>query len=171
MAGGHESVADAIRREIWAIDPNLPVANIRTLEEILANATARTNFVMALLGIAASVSLLLGFVGIYGVIAYVVSLRTREIGIRMALGARREDVSLMVMRQGMGVVLVGILLGLAGATALTRLLQALLFEVSPLDPLTFAAVAAFMAAIGLIATYLPARSAAAVEPAHSLRAE
>jgi predicted permease len=169
--GRPESMADSIRREIWAIDSNLPVANIRTLDEILANATARTSFVMTLLGIAASVSLLLGFVGIYGVIAYVVSLRTREIGIRMALGARREDVSRMVMKQGMGVVLAGILLGLLGSTALTRLLQALLFEVSPLDPLTFAAVSLVMVAIGLIAIYLPARRAAAVDPAHSLRAE
>jgi predicted permease len=170
-AGTPESLADVLRGEIWDIDTNLPVANVRTLDEILASATARTSFIMTLLAVAASVSLLLGFVGIYGVIAYIVSLRTREIGIRMALGARREDVSRMVMKQGVGVVLVGILLGLLGATALTQLLQALLFEVSPLDPLTFATVSVIMAAAGLIAIYLPARRAATVDPAIALRAE
>jgi predicted permease len=169
--GMPESTVDPVRREIWTIDRHLPVAHIRTLDEILERATARTSFVLVLLSIAASVSLLLGFVGIYGVIAYIVSLRTHEIGIRMALGARREDLSRMVMKQGLLVVLMGIVVGLAGSIGLTRLLQALLFEVSPLDPLTFVTVPAAMVAVGCLAIFLPARRAATVDPAHSLRAE
>jgi ABC-type antimicrobial peptide transport system permease subunit len=126
---------------------------------------------MTMLAIAAGVALLLGSIGIYGVISYIVSLRTQEIGIRMALGASRQNVSRMVLRQGMLVVLGGVLLGLVGSFALTRLLQSFLFEVSPLDPLTFVAVSVAMVIVGLVAGFLPARRAAALDPALSLHEE
>jgi predicted permease len=169
--GYPEYLTDTVRNEVWTIDPNLPVSNVQTLEELLSSSTARTSFAMTMLAIAAGVALLLGSIGIYGVISYVVSLRTQEIGIRMALGANRRDVSRMVMRQGMAVVLGGVLIGLLGSVALTRFLQSFLFEVSPLDPLTFAAVSVAMVAVGLVAGFLPARRAAAVDPALSLHEE
>ncbi len=166
-----EYLTDTVRKEIWAIDPNLPVSNVQTLEELLSSSTARTSFAMTMLAIASGVALLLGSIGIYGVISYVVSLRTQEIGIRMALGASRRDVSRMVMRQGMAVVLGGVLIGLLGSVALTRFLQSFLFEVSPLNPLTFGTVSVAMVAVGLVAGFLPARRAAAVDPAFSLHEE
>ncbi len=166
-----EYLTDTVRNEIWAIDPNLPVSNVQTLEELLSSSTARTSFAMTMLAIAAGIALLLGSIGIYGVISYVVSLRTQEIGIRMALGASRRDVSRMVLRYGMGVVLTGILLGLVGSVALTRLLHSFLFEVSPLDPLTFVTVSVAMVTVGLVAGFLPARRAAALDPALSLHEE
>ena len=165
------SIAGAVRAAIWSADPNLPVANVRTLEQIVAGASARTGFTMLLLLIAAAVALLLGTVGLYGVISYVVSQRTQEIGVRMALGADRAAVSRMVVRQGLGMTLVGIAAGLAGAFAFTRLLATFLFGVGPTDPVTFAAAAALLLATALVASYLPARRAASVSPLQALRYE
>jgi putative ABC transport system permease protein len=165
------ALAAPVRGAIRALDPNLPVARVRSMQEVVSRSMARTSFTMLLLAIAAAVALLLGSIGIYGVIAYIVSQRTREIGVRMALGARREDVSRMVLRQGLFLSIAGVVCGLAAALGATRLLRALLFEVSPLDPTIFAAVPLLLAAVALLASWLPARRAASIEPLEAIRYE
>ncbi|MCP3960229.1 MAG: ABC transporter permease [bacterium] len=165
------SVAGAVRSAIWDADPNLPVANVRTMDQILERSRARTGFTMLLLSIAAAVALLLGAVGLYGVVSYVVSQRTQEIGVRIALGADRGTVSRMVVRQGLGMTLAGVVAGLAGAFLLTRFLDGFLYGVDATDPTTFAAVSILLLAIALFATYLPARRAASVDPLTALRYE
>jgi putative ABC transport system permease protein len=165
------SLVPQVRQAVWSIDPNLPLVQVRPMTEVVARSMARTSFTMLLLVIAAAVALLLGAVGIYGVISYVVSQRTREIGVRMALGAARADISGMVLREGAAISLLGIGIGLAFALALTRLMLALLVDVSPTDPATFAAVPVLLAAVALLASWLPARRAAAVEPLEAIRYE
>jgi ABC-type antimicrobial peptide transport system permease subunit len=160
-----------LQQAVWSVNPNLPLASVLTLDEIQADSMAQTSFAMVMLAIAASVALLLGVVGIYGVIAYIASQRTREIGIRMALGAQSGDVSQLFLRHGMLLMAGGIALGVVGALAVTRVLSALLFGVSAADPLTYAAVSAGLAAIGLLATYIPVRRASRVDPLAALRAE
>ncbi|HSS50441.1 MAG TPA: ABC transporter permease [Thermoanaerobaculia bacterium] len=160
-----------VRGVVRSLDPNLALAQVRPLSEVVERSMARTSFTMLLLVLAGAVALLLGSVGIYGVITYVVSQRTREIGVRMALGARRVDISRMVLREGLGITLLGIVIGLAGALALTRLMVALLYGVSPTDLPTFAAVPVMLAAVALLASWLPARRAAAVEPLEAIRYE
>jgi len=169
--GEPSALAAPVRGVIRSLDPNLPVARVRPMADVVARSMARTSFTMLLLVIAAAVALLLGSVGIYGVIAYIVSQRTREIGVRMALGAKREDVEKMVLRQGFVLAVTGVGVGLAGALAVTRLMQALLFEVSPFDPLTFAAVPVLLALVALLASWLPARRAASVHPLAAIRYE
>ena len=166
-----KSLVAPVRRVVRALDPNLPLSAVRPMPELVSRSMARTSFTMLLLVIAAAVALLLGTVGIYGVISYVVSQRTREIGVRMALGARRDDISRMVLREGLGITLLGIAIGLAGALAVTRLMLALLFGVSPTDPGTFAAVPVLLAAVALLASWMPARRAAEVEPLEAIRYE
>jgi putative ABC transport system permease protein len=163
------ALVGAVREIVWAIDPALPIAEVQTMDQVVADSMARTSFAMLMLGIAAAVALLMGAIGIYGVISYVVSQRLQEIGIRMALGARAEDVSRMVMKQGVFVVGAGIVLGIVGALALTRFLEAMLFDVSALDPTTFVAVPAMLVSVAALATFLPARRAARVDPATALR--
>ena len=141
------------------------------MEAVVADSGAEMAFTMVLLAIAALIALLMASVGIYGVLAYVVGRRTGEIGVRMALGARASQVSLMVLRQGGKVVLIGLAIGLVGALALTRLMEAILFNVSPTDPATYVGVTVLLLAIGLLATYLPARRAAGVDPMEALRAD
>jgi predicted permease len=165
------SLVAAVRQAVWSIDPKLPLASVRTMEKVVERSMARTSFTMLLLGIGAAVALLLGAVGIYGVISYVVSQRTQEIGVRMALGAQRGDVSGMVMKEGLLLALIGIGIGLAGALAATRLMKALLYEVSATDPATFAAVPVLLAAVALLASYVPARRAAGVAPLEAIRYE
>jgi putative ABC transport system permease protein len=164
-------LAGPVRDAVWSLDPNLPLIQVRSMEEVVKRSMVRTTFTMLLLVIAGAVALLLGAVGIYGVISYVVSQRTREIGVRMALGAGKRDISRMVLREGLGLALLGIALGLAAAFALTRFMVALLFEVSPADPLTFAAVPAILALIALFACWLPANRAAGVQPLEAIRSE
>lgn len=159
------------REVVWALHPDVPVASVRTLDEILERSMARTSFTMVMLAIAATVALLLGSVGIYGVISYVVSQRTREIGVRIALGARTADVSRMVLRQGLLLAGAGVGLGLVAAVVLTRLMSTLLYGVRASDPLTYGIVAAALASIALVASWLPARRAAAVDPIEALRFE
>jgi len=168
---GTPTFLQEVRQAVWSVNPNLPLADVRTLEEILAQSLARTSFTLVILGIAAGVALLLGAVGIYGVISYSVSQRTREIGIRMALGARRGEVSGLFLRHGLLLAGIGVALGLGAAAGLTRLMSALLYGVSPLDPLTYGAVAVGLAGVALLASYVPARRAMSVDPAEALRWE
>jgi putative ABC transport system permease protein len=160
-----------VRQAIWSLDPNLALADVRPMAEVVARSMERTSFTMLLLSIAAAVAVVLGTVGIYGVISYVVSQRTREIGVRMALGAARGDIARMVLREGLLISLAGIVLGLLGAFAVTRLLIALLFDTSPLDPGVFAAVPVLLAAVALLASWLPAERASSVEPLEAIRYE
>jgi len=164
------SFAPAVRQVIWDLNPNLPIIS-GSMGEILDDAVAPTSFAMMMLGIAAAVALLLGAIGVYGVVSFIVSQRTREIGIRMALGARSADVRKMVVRQGLVVTLIGVGVGILGALALTRLMRSLLFEISPTDLLTYAVVAPALIVVATLATWLPARRAAAVSPAEALRSE
>jgi putative ABC transport system permease protein len=160
-----------IQQAVWAVNPNLPVANVRTLDQILSASMAQTSFALVMLAIAALVALTLGIVGIYGVIAYVATQRTREIGIRIALGAARRDVSRLFVRHGLVLAAIGIALGLTAAAGLTRVMSALLFGVSALDPATYAGVAVALGGTALLASYLPAIRAANVDPAEALRRE
>ncbi len=169
--GNPTAILPAVREQVWAVDPDLAISAVGTLERLVADSMARTTFTMAMLGIAAGVALLLGTVGIYGVISCVVSQRTAEIGVRMALGAQAGEVSSMVVHQGMAVVAIGVVLGLASAVGLMRFMASLLFEVNPLDPVTFVAVPLVLIAAGVIACVLPARRAASVDPAVALRAQ
>jgi len=161
------SVAATVRR----VAPEVPLTTARTMEQIIAESMAETSFTMIVLIVAGVVSLLLGVIGLYGVIGYVVTQRTREIGLRIALGAAPGEVRGMVLRQGVALSLVGVGIGLAGALALSRLLESLLFGVSSRDPLTLAAVTALLLAASTLAVYLPARRASAVSPMTALRAE
>ena len=170
-AGEPQKLAAPMRDAVWSLDPNLPLSQVRTMDEVAERSMVRTTFTMFLLVTAAIVALVLGSVGIYAVISYVVSQRTREIGVRMALGAGRGDISRMVLKEGLGLALTGIGLGLLGAFAVTRLMMALLFDVSPTDPLTFAAVPALLATIALFASWVPAQRAASVTPLEAIRSE
>ena len=165
------SLAGAIRRTIHDIDPALPVAQIRTMEAIVRETFARQTFSALLLGGFSLVSLVLAAVGIYGVLAYSVTERTREIGVRVALGADPGRILTLVLGSGMRVVLVGALLGTGGALALTGLLKSLLFGVKAHDPATFAAVPAVLIAVALAAAYLPARRASRLAPVEALKVE
>jgi predicted permease len=160
-------LAQAVR----SIDRNLPLSNIQTLTEIQARSMAQTSFALVMLSIAASVAILIGVIGIYGVIAYAASQRTREIGLRMALGAQLGDVRRMFLRQGLVLTSIGIALGIGVAAILTRVMSAFLFGVGPLDVVTYAAVSATLAAAALLASYLPARRASLIDPIVALRAD
>ena len=158
-----------VQQAVWSINGSLPVASVQTLEELQSQSMAQTSFALVMLGIAGAVALLLGVVGIYGVISYIATQRTREIGIRMALGAARRDVSALFLRHGLMLSAIGIALGIAGAAAVTRLMSTLLFEVSALDTVTYVAVAAGLGLTALLASYLPAMRASRVDPAIALR--
>ena len=169
--GSPMALLDAVREAVWSVNPNLPVARVRTLDEYVQRSMARTSFTLVMLGIAAAVALFLGSVGIYGVISYVVSQRTREIGVRMAMGAEQRDVSRMVLKQALTLAGAGVVIGVAGAMGLTRLMSSLLFGVSAMDPVTFGSVAVGLSAVVLLASYVPARRAAKVDPVVALRFE
>ena len=165
------SLGGAVRREIQAIDPDQPVAAVRTMNDWIDLSVAGARYRTMLLGIFAGVALLLASTGIYGVMSYSVAQRTHEIGVRMALGARRWDVLKLVIRQGMLLVVIGVILGLFGAFALTRVMSSLVFGVTTKDPVTFAAVALVLTLVALIACYIPARRATKVDPLVALRYE
>jgi len=168
---GSTAFTGEVSRAVWSVNPNLPLASVRTLDEIVRKSMARTSFTLVMLAIAGAMALLLGVAGIYGVISYSVSQRTREIGIRMALGAQRRAVTRMFVRYGLGLAAIGIACGLAAAVALTRLMGSLLFEVSAIDPFTYAAVCASLAAAAVLASYIPALRATTVNPVTALRAD
>ncbi len=165
------SLVPEIRHVVAEANPDIPIANIRTLNAILARSMARTSFAMVMLAIAAAAALLLGLVGTYGVISYAVSRRTHEIGVRVALGASAGQVSRRVLRQGLGLTLVGVMVGLAAAYTLSHLMAAMLFGIGPVDGPTYAAVAIALTFVALVATWLPARRAARVDPMVALREE
>jgi predicted permease len=160
-----------VQQMVWAVDSDLPLSEATTLGELYTKSMARTSFTLVMLCVAGSMALLLGIVGIYGVISYAVSQRTREIGIRMALGAQRQALTTMFVRQGLWLTAIGIACGLAAAFTTMRLMSSLLFNVSPMDPGTYAITTAGVVAIACFACYLPSRRAAAVDPVHALRAE
>ncbi len=168
---GTGSFLPDLRDAVWSVNPNLPLASVRTMDDLLRGSMARTSFTLVMLAIAALVSLLLGTVGVYGVVSYVVSQRTREIGVRIALGASTGKVTTMVLRFGAVLAGVGVVVGVGAAFGLTRLMTGLLYGVSAVDPTTFAAVALCLAAVTLVASYLPARRASRVDPMEALRAE
>jgi len=165
------SLADAARTAVWEVDPQVPVSKVQTGERLVAEAGARTAFAMVLLSIAAVVALALGMIGLYGVIAYLVAQRTREIGVRLALGAVGRDIQGLVMRQGLTVTLIGVAVGLLAAVGLTRWMAALLFGVSPTDVLTLGSVALILVLVALAACWLPAHRASRVDPLVALRHE
>jgi putative ABC transport system permease protein len=169
--GNALSVFPSIRREIWGIDRNLPLVNVRAMSDVVASAMARTTFTLIMVGAAAGMALLLGAIGIYGVISYMVSLRTREIGVRMALGAQSTEVRRMVVRQGLVLAVIGVGIGLAGALALSRLISSLLYGIAPHDPLTLGATAIVLLAVAAVASWLPATRAARIDPLEALRAD
>jgi putative ABC transport system permease protein len=160
-----------VQQAVWSVNPNLPLARVRTLQQMYDESMAQTSFVLVILGIAASVTLLLGLVGIYGVIAYIVAQRRREVGIRMALGAQSESVQKIFVSRGLLLTGAGLAVGLIAAAALMRLLSTLLFGVQPFDPLTYIAVTAVLGGVATLATWLPARQATRIDPMLALRAE
>ena len=168
---GSENFLNQVRQAVWSVDANLPLASVHTLNYLYTRSMSRTSFTLAILGIAGAMALILGTVGLYGVMAYSVSQRTREFGIRMALGAQRGDVIRVVLREGLLVILIGLAVGLASSLALTRFLSGFLFGVTATDPVTFVGVAVLLAFIALAACYTLARRATKVEPMVALRYE
>ena len=168
---GTESLANDLRRSVWAVDSNLPVSDIRTVEFLYARSMARTSFTLVMIAIAAGIALLLGLVGLYGVIAYSASQRRREIGIRIAVGAQRNDITGMFVRQGLLLAGAGVLCGFVVALAATRLLGSVLFHVSPMDPVTYISACVALCGAATLASYLPSRRTASVDPVEALRAE
>jgi hypothetical protein len=168
---GTESLMNDVRQAVWASNPDLPIFLVRTLQDLYAATLARISFALVILAVAGVMALCLGIVGIYGVISYVVSQRTREIGIRLALGARPPAVQRMIVLHGLAVATIGVGAGLAAAAALGRWMGSLLFEVRPLDPVTYAAVVGTLLAAVTVAAYVPARRAAKCDPVATLRAE
>jgi putative ABC transport system permease protein len=165
------SLASSVRNAVWAVDKDQPVADIDTMDHIVSEAIARQRFSMLLLGIFAALALVLAAVGIYGVMSYSVAQRTHEIGIRMALGARRADVLQMTVKQGLRLVSAGMILGLAAAFLLTRVLASLLFGISATDPITFIGISLVLLAVAILASYVPALRATKVDPIVALRAQ
>jgi predicted permease len=168
---GTESFLTQVRQAVWSVNASLPLASVRTMRDVYDESLATTSFTLVMLGIAGAMALMLGLIGIYGVISYAVSHRTREIGIRLALGAEPGTLRRLFVRDGLALAGIGTLIGLAAAAALTRLMKSVLFGVSPVDPVTYAAVPFVLAAAAGLASYLPARRAASVDPVETLRAE
>jgi putative ABC transport system permease protein len=166
-----EALADAVRKTVWSLDPDQPILQLGTMQARLDEFYAPRRFNMLLFGVFALVALLLAAVGIYGVLAYAVTQRTHEIGIRLALGAKTRDVLWLIVRQGMALTLIGVALGLGAALALTRVIQNLLFGVSATDPATFVGIALLLVSVAFVASFIPARRATKVDPLVALRHE
>ena len=168
---GTEGLLNEMRQAVWSVNASLPLASVRTMQEIYSQSLARTSFTLVMLGIAGTMAFVLGIIGIYGVISYAVLQRTREIGIRLALGEQKGRLRWMFIRSALVLTGIGVAIGLAAAAGLMRLMKSLLFGVSPLDPFTYVSVLIVLAASAVLASYLPARRAAAVNPVEALRAE
>ena len=168
---GTPGFLEALQRSVWSVDGSLPLANVQTMADYYGRAMERTALTLLLLGVIAGMALLLGLVGIYGVISYIVSLRVREIGIRLALGAQTAVLRRMLMERVLALVLAGLAVGLAGAALLARLMESLVFGVTPHDPVTYAQVSAILGLTAICAGYLPARRITRIDPASALRAE
>lgn len=168
---GPESLAQPLREQVQAVDPNLPVFGVQGLEQVVASSLANRRFAVQMIGLFGSVALVLAGIGIYGVMSYAVTQRTHEIGIRLALGAQARDVLKLVVRQGLTLAVIGVVIGLAAAFTLTRLISSLLFGVSATDPLTFSIIAVLLTGVALLACYIPARRATKVDPLVALRYE
>jgi predicted permease len=168
---GSQQFLREIEQRVWAINGNVPLSNPTTLDIMFHKSLARTSFTLALLSTAGGMALLLGLIGLYGVLSYTIAQRTREIGIRMALGAQRTEITALFVRQGLSLTLIGAAIGLAASCALLRLLSSLLYHVSPFDPLTYATMTAALLLIAALACYLPSRRAASIEPTEALRRE
>jgi putative ABC transport system permease protein len=165
------AIPEEVREQVQAVDPALPISGSQTLNETVAASLAERRFSMRIVGLFAVTALFLAGLGIYGVISYMVSERTHEIGIRIALGADRQSILQMVLRQGLGLAITGAMVGLAGALIVSRLMAGLLYGVKPTDPLTFAGVALLLIGVALLACYIPARRALRVDPLVALRYE
>jgi len=168
---GTEALVSDIQRAVWSVNANLPVAAPGTMEVIYSKSMARTSFTLTMLAIAGSMALLLGIIGIYGVISYAVSQRTREIGIRLALGAQKTILKWMFVRSAMALTAAGVVIGLISAAAVTQSMKSLLFGISPLDPLTYLTMPLVLCVAAAVASYLPARRAANVNPVYALRVD
>jgi len=168
---GTESFLNEVNQAVWSVNSNLPLASVRTMQDVYDKSMARASFTLVMLGIAATMALALGIIGIYGVMSYTVSQRQREIGVRLALGAQRGHVLQMVLQQGTKLALVGVAIGIGAGLGLTQLMTHLLFGVTAHDPLTFAAVSSLLILVALLACYIPARRAIRVDPVVALRYE
>jgi predicted permease len=168
---GSESFLNEVRQAVWSLNPSLPLAEVHALDFFYKHSMARTSFTLIMLGVAGSMALLLGVIGIYGVIAYSVSQRTREIGIRMALGAQQRTLTDMFVRHGLALTGIGVACGLAVAIVVMRLMSSLLFKVSPVDPVAYGAASIGLVATAFLASYLPSRRVSTVDPVEALRAE
>jgi putative ABC transport system permease protein len=169
--GEPASIAPAVQREIRSLEPNQPVSNVRTMNQVMSEWVARSRFNTLLLGLFAGLATLLSAVGIFGVMNYSVALRTREIGLRLAVGAQPRQVLLLILKQGFWLTIAGVILGLVAALALTRLLSGLLFGVAAIDVTTFATISLLLVFVSLLACYLPARRAMRIDPLRALRYE
>jgi ABC-type antimicrobial peptide transport system permease subunit len=168
---GTQAFFNEVQQAVWQVDGDLPVASPRTMQEIYSKSLARTSFTLVMLGIAATMALALGIIGIYGVISYAVSQRMHEIGIRVALGAQNRELRLMFVRSALALTGIGVIIGLGAAAAVAQLMRTLLFGVSPLDPLSFALVPLVLVLAAALASFLPASRATAVNPVEALKAE
>jgi predicted permease len=168
---GSQVFINEIQQRVWSVNPDVPLADVSTLGELYTKSMARTSFTLIMLCVAGAMALLLGIVGIYGVISYSVSQRTREIGIRMALGAQRQALTALFVRQGLWLTGIGVACGLIVALVTMRLMSAILFNVSPVDPITYVTITACVVGTAWLACYLPSRRAATVDPADALRSE
>jgi predicted permease len=168
---GTEGFLHELQQAVWSVNPNLPLASVQTMRDFLSKSLERTSFTLVMLAIAGSMALVLGVIGIYGVISYSVSQRTREIGIRLALGAQKSELKWMFVRSALALTGAGVVIGVCAAAGLMQLMKSLLFSVSPLDPVTFVTVPLVLAVAAMVASYLPARRASAVDPVEALRVE
>ena len=168
---GTESLLKEIQQAVWSVNGNLPLASVRTMQDIYSQSLARTSFTLVMLAIAGTMALVLGIIGIYGVISYAVAQRTREIGIRLALGAQKGELRWMFVRSALVLTGIGVAIGVVAAAGLMQFMKSLLFGISPLDPFTYSAIPLILVFSAMLASYMPARRAAAVNPAEALRAE
>ena len=171
LAQNPVTMLNTVQNAVWSVDKNIPLANVRTMGDVIAQSVGRQKFTMLLLTIFAGVAMVLASIGLYGVISYSVSQRTREIGIRIALGARRDKVSRLIVGEGMTLVGWGLAIGIVGSVVLTRLISSLLFGVSATDITTFVVVSVILILVAFLASWLPARRASVVDPIVALRTE